>query len=118
MLDGRRTACVEAHCPVRRAARRSSTSRAGLHETPNERTAMDPHVSFMGLLAVAAIAFLTPLLLAASPARRIPPVVLLVLAGIVIGPSGLGLVTVDEPIRILSLLGITFLLFLAGLEVD
>ena len=61
---------------------------------------MDPHVSFTGLLAVASIAFATPLLLAVSPARRIPPVVFLILAGIVLGPSGLGLVAIDEPIRI------------------
>ena len=52
---------------------------------------MDPHVSFLGLLVVGAIAFATPLLLAASPARRLPPVVVLIQAGIVLGPAGLGL---------------------------
>ena len=64
------------------------------------------------------VAFLVPLLLGFSPARRLPPVVLEIAAGIVIGPSVLGWVRVDLPISILSVLGLAFLLFLAGLEVE
>lgn len=41
-----------------------------------------------------------------------------ILAGIAIGPAGLGWVTLDEPIRVLSMLGLALLLFLAGLELD
>src|SRR5262249_17059784 len=37
---------------------------------------------------------------------------------IVVGPAVLGWVKVDAPIQILSLLGLAFLLFLAGLEID
>jgi len=59
-----------------------------------------------------------PLLLGLMPKVRLPAVVLEILAGIVIGPAGLKLVSVDEPIRVLSLLGLAFLLFLAGLELD
>jgi Kef-type K+ transport system membrane component KefB len=77
-----------------------------------------PNVSFNGLLIVAVVAFLAPLLLGLSPARRLPSVVLEIVAGIVIGPSVLGWVRVDLPISILSLLGLAFLLFLAGLEVE
>jgi len=77
-----------------------------------------PSVSFNGLLIVAVVAFLAPLLLGLSPARRLPSVVLEIVAGIVIGPSVLGWVRVDLPISILSLLGLAFLLFLAGLEVE
>ena len=77
-----------------------------------------PAVSFQGLLIVAVVAFLVPLLLGLSPARRLPPVVLEIAAGIVIGPSVLGWVRVDLPISILSVLGLAFLLFLAGLEVE
>src|SRR5205807_8475510 len=40
------------------------------------------------------------------------------LAGIIIGPSVLGWVKVDLPISILSVFGLAFLLFLAGLEVE
>ena len=77
-----------------------------------------PNVSFSGLLIVAIVAFGAPLLLALTPARRLPAIVLEIVAGIVIGPSVLGWVKVDLPISILSVLGLAFLLFLAGLEVE
>ena len=41
-----------------------------------------------------------------------------IIAGIVFGPSGLGWVHIDAPVDVLSLLGFSFLLFLAGLEID
>jgi Kef-type K+ transport system membrane component KefB len=77
-----------------------------------------PEVSFNGLLIVAAVAFLIPLLLGLSPVRRLPTIVLEIVAGIILGPSVLGWVRVDLPIAILSVLGLAFLLFLAGLEVE
>ena len=52
------------------------------------------------------------------PAVRLPAVVLEIVAGIVLGPAVLGWVEVDEPVRVLSILGLAFLLFLAGLEID
>src|SRR5258706_770737 len=77
-----------------------------------------PDISFVGLLIVALVAFLAPLVLALSPAHRLSAVVLEIMAGILIGPSALGWVKVDLPISILSVLGLAFLLFLSGLEVD
>jgi len=77
-----------------------------------------PNVSFSGLLIVAIVAFLAPLVLSPIPARRLPTSALEIVAGIVIGPSVLGWVKVDLPISILSVFGLAFLLFLAGLEVD
>ncbi len=77
-----------------------------------------PTISFSSLLLVTVAAFLAPLLLGLSPARRLPSVVLEIVAGIILGPSVLGWVRVDLPIQILSLLGLAFLLFLAGLEVE
>jgi len=77
-----------------------------------------PEVSFGGLLVVAAIAFLAPLLIGLFPRARVPAVVLEIVAGIAVGPSGFGWVKVDLPIQILSLMGLAFLLFLAGLEID
>ncbi len=44
--------------------------------------------------------------------------VLEIVAGIVIGPSVLGWVEVDETIAVIALIGLAFLLFLAGLEID
>lgn len=74
--------------------------------------------SFYNLFAVMAIAFLAPLLLGLMPRLRLPAVVLEIIAGIVMGPSVLGWVGDDLPIEILSMIGLAFLLFLAGLEID
>jgi Kef-type K+ transport system membrane component KefB len=63
-------------------------------------------------------AFLAPFLLGLAPSLRLPAVVLEIGLGIVVGPSGLGWVKVDEPIEVLALIGLAFLLFLAGLEID
>src|SRR6516164_4475698 len=73
-----------------------------------------PDVSFTNLLVVAAVAVLAPLTVGFAPRLRIPAVVL----EIIIGPSGLGWVHVDLPVKILALFGLAFLLFLAGLEID
>ena len=75
-------------------------------------------VHFGGLLAVLAIAFLAPLLLGLVPALRLPSVVVELIAGIVVGPSVLGWVEVDDAIRVLATIGLAFLLFLAGLEIE
>jgi Kef-type K+ transport system membrane component KefB len=71
-----------------------------------------------GLLIVVAVAFACPFLLGLLPRVRLPSVVLEIVAGIVVGPSVLGLVDVDGAIEVLALIGLAFLLFLAGLEVE
>jgi Kef-type K+ transport system membrane component KefB len=75
-------------------------------------------ISLTGVLVVAAIAFTVPLVLGLAPTLHLPSVVLEIVAGIVIGPAILGLVEVDLPLQVMALLGLTFLLFLAGLEID
>ena len=74
--------------------------------------------SFTGLLIVVAVAFAAPFVLGLFPSVRLPAVVLEILAGIVIGPSVLGIVEIDETISVVSVMGLAFLLFLAGLEID
>jgi Kef-type K+ transport system membrane component KefB len=74
--------------------------------------------SFGGLLIVVAVAFAVPLVLGLFPRVKLPSVVLEILAGIVIGPSVLGIVHVDQTISVMSVIGLAFLLFLAGLEID
>jgi Kef-type K+ transport system membrane component KefB len=76
------------------------------------------HASFTSLAIVAAVAFVAPLALGLVPAFRLPAVVLEIVLGIVVGPSVLGWVHVDEPVEVLSMLGLAFLLLLAGLEVE
>jgi Kef-type K+ transport system membrane component KefB len=77
-----------------------------------------PDVEFVNLFSVMVVALTAPLLLGLAPALRVPAVVLEILAGVLLGPSVLGWVRIDLPVQILSLLGLAFLLFLAGLEVD
>jgi Kef-type K+ transport system membrane component KefB len=74
--------------------------------------------TFTNLAIVAAAALVAPLALGLVPRLRLPAVVLEIVLGIVVGPAALGWVDVDEPVRVMSLLGLAFLLLLAGLEVD
>ena len=74
--------------------------------------------AFDGLLIVVAVAFAAPLVLGLFPSVKLPSVVLEILAGIVIGPSLLGIVELDESISVISVIGLAFLLFLAGLEIE
>src|SRR3954463_6895383 len=74
--------------------------------------------SFSNLLIVAAVAFAAPFLLGLFPRVRLPSVVLEIVAGIVVGPSVLGIVEVDQAIEVLALIGLGFVLFLAGLEIE
>jgi Kef-type K+ transport system membrane component KefB len=77
-----------------------------------------PEFSLAGVVVVAAVAFAVPLFLGLFPRLRLPSVVLEIVVGIVLGPSVLDWVHVDVPLQVLSLLGLAFLLFLAGLEID
>jgi Kef-type K+ transport system membrane component KefB len=76
-----------------------------------------PDVSFNSLAVVLAVAFFARLILGLVPRFRVPGVVIEIVLGIVIGPSVLGWATVDEPVQILALVGLAFLLFLSGLEI-
>jgi len=77
-----------------------------------------PTVHFTNLLIVVAVGFLAPLALGFFPRVRLPSIVLEIVLGIVIGPSGLGWVAPDLAVSILALVGLAFLLFLSGLEID
>ena len=77
-----------------------------------------PAMSFNGLLVIALVAVAVPVLLALVPRLPVPGAVLEVVAGILVGPSVLGWVHLDAPVRVVSDLGLGMLLFLAGLEID
>src|SRR5919106_281840 len=74
--------------------------------------------SFTNLLIVMAVAFSAPLLLGLFPRLQLPSVVLEIVAGIVIGPSVLGWAEVDQAVQVVALIGLAFVLFLAGLEIE
>jgi Kef-type K+ transport system membrane component KefB len=75
-------------------------------------------LAFTNLLVIVVVGFAAPLALGFAPRLRLPSVVLEIVAGIVVGPAVLGWVSVDEPVRVFATVGLAYLLFLAGLEVD
>src|SRR4051794_30823686 len=74
-------------------------------------------VSLTSVAVVAAVAATAPLAIALT-GLRLPAIVVEILLGIAVGPQGLGWASTDEPVAVLSLIGLAFLLLLAGLEID
>jgi Kef-type K+ transport system membrane component KefB len=70
----------------------------------------DPVAVFLIILAIMLVA---PLLF---ERLRLPGIVGLILAGVVVGPNGLGLLARNETIVLLGTVGLLFLMFMAGLE--
>ena len=79
---------------------------------------MSGEIDFGNLLVVMTLAAAIPLLLGLVPQVPVPDSVVEILAGIVVGPAVLGWVQSDEVVQVLAKLGVAFLLFLAGLEID
>jgi len=70
------------------------------------------------LFWIVVAAVLAPVVAGAVPRRLVPEVVLLLVAGIVIGPFATGLAGVDSEIDMLRELGLGMLFLLAGYEID
>lgn len=79
---------------------------------------MEHQTSFAPLLIVVLLAFLTPLLISRLPGIRLPVVVGEIIAGMIFGQSGFGLIQPNEWLEMLSTLGFVYLMFLSGLEID
>jgi Kef-type K+ transport system membrane component KefB len=75
-------------------------------------------IKFDNLLLVAAVAVVVPLALGLLPAVKVPAVVFEIIGGVVVGPAVLGWVHLDTAVRVVSDLGLGYLLFLAGYEID
>ena len=75
------------------------------------------NLSFNSVLIIAAISVLVPVVLGLLPRLPVPGAVLMVVAGIVVGPSVLGWARIDAPVQVLAQLGLGMLLFLAGLAI-
>jgi Kef-type K+ transport system membrane component KefB len=75
-------------------------------------------ISFNSVLIIAGISVLVPVVLGLLPRLPVPGAVLMVIGGIVVGPSVLNWARIDAPVEVLSDLGLGMLLFLAGLEID
>jgi Kef-type K+ transport system membrane component KefB len=74
-------------------------------------------ISFTSVAVVGAVAVVAPLAVGLT-GLRLPSVVVEILLGIVVGPQVLGWASNDEPVQVLSVIGLAFLLLLAGLEID
>jgi len=75
-------------------------------------------MNFDNLVAVLAVAAAVPMVLSAVPRVPVPGPVLEIVAGIVLGPAVLNLIKPDQAVQLVSTIGLAFLLFLAGLEID
>ena len=73
----------------------------------------DEPVAFF--LLIMSVILVTPML---SERMRLPGIVGIILGGMLIGPNALGLIEADERIRFLAAIGLVYLMFSAGLEVD
>ena len=79
---------------------------------------MHEETSFVSLLIVVALAALVPVITTQMRRLSVPVVVGEIIAGIIVGTSGLKLVGEDPWLEMLSTLGFAYLMFLSGLEVD
>ncbi|MGD9571332.1 MAG: cation:proton antiporter [Thermoleophilia bacterium] len=70
------------------------------------------------LLVMVVVAALAPIVAGLLPGPRIPEVVLLLVAGVVIGPEVLDLAQTESAIVLIANVGLGFLFFLAGYELD
>jgi len=66
-------------------------------------------------LLIITIILITPLL---SERVRLPGIVGIILGGMLIGPHGFGLIEAGDRIEFLSTIGLVYLMFSAGLEVN
>ena len=66
-------------------------------------------------LTVMAILLVTPLLL---NRLKIPHVIGLIIAGVAVGPHGFGVLDRDMSFEVFGQVGILYLMFLAGIEID
>lgn len=75
--------------------------------------------SIVSLMIVVGIAFFIPILLQRFKLKAIPVVVAEIIAGIMIGKSGLNLIDTNNSwLILLSSLGLIYLMFLSGVEID
>lgn len=74
--------------------------------------------NFISLFAIALTAALAPIVARLIPRGMVPEIVILLLAGALLGPYSAGVICLSEPIDMLSELGVAFLFLLAGYEIN
>lgn len=74
--------------------------------------------SLLSLLIVVVLAFLIPVILSKIKKVTIPVIVGEIVVGMIIGESGFDIIRVDQSLEFLSFFGLSYLMFMAGLEID
>ncbi|WP_128896142.1 cation:proton antiporter family protein [Longirhabdus pacifica] len=74
--------------------------------------------SLVSLMIVVGVAFIVPIILHRFKLKMIPVVVAEIIAGLLLGKSGLDIIAEDEWLTLLSTFGLIYLMFLSGLEID
>jgi Kef-type K+ transport system membrane component KefB len=77
----------------------------------------EPRV-FVSLVVIALIAVLAPMIVDLKSSLRIPAVVVEMVLGCAVGPFGFNLISPNVATAVLSFLGLGYLLFVAGLELN
>ena len=72
----------------------------------------------VSLTIIMAVTAVSPIVAQLIPGRFIPQTVLLLVTGAALGPYGLGVIEVNDAVKLLSELGMAFLFLLAGYEID
>lgn len=102
--------------------------------SPFTKTMISPTDPFIPLLIVCGLAFVIPFIAARFPYFELPVIVAEIIAGIIIGNSGLGIIPMalenispgthmsevlsGQWLELLSLFGFAYLMFLSGIEID
>jgi len=87
-----------------------------MHLSPSLAGPPEDPTRFIPLLIVIGLAFVIPVLL--SRFKRLPVVVGEIIFGVIVGPSLLGWVTEGPTLNFMSDIGLAFLMFLAGMEIE
>jgi Kef-type K+ transport system membrane component KefB len=74
-------------------------------------------IDYTDLAIAVAAATVAPLVVDLLPLPKVPPIVSEIIAGILIGPVVLDLVSITAPLEVFAQVGLVFLFFLAGLEI-
>lgn len=78
----------------------------------------EDELHLLPLLIVSVLAFMVPLVLKRIRGVKVPTAVGEILAGMIVGKSGLNLVQIDSTLQLLNFLGLVSLMFVSGLEID
>lgn len=79
---------------------------------------MSESISYQSILIISILAFITPMIINAVKKVKIPYVVGEILVGLIVGKSFLNVVHDDTWVIFLSDLGLAYLMYLSGLEID